>query len=111
MTCTYGWIGDFNDPETYFNQFTTGNSNNPGKWTSKEYDDLYAKSKATNDNNERLELFRQMEKILLVDQAAIAPYCYGDIRDSDGHMLRVFSTLCLDQLITNMLIQREDNNL
>jgi len=77
---TYGWGGDFNDPETFFNLFTTGNSNNPGKWTSAEYDDLYKKSKETADNNERLELFRQMEKILLVDQCAIAPMSYGDTR-------------------------------
>lgn len=76
--CTYFWIGDFNDPETFFNLFTTGNSNNPEKWTSKEYDELYKKSKATADNNERLESFRQMEKILLVDQCAIGPISYGD---------------------------------
>ncbi len=78
--CTYGWGGDFNDPETFFNLFTTGNSNNPGRWTSPEYDDLYKKSKATADNNERLEYFRQMEKILLVDKCAIAPMYYGDKR-------------------------------
>jgi oligopeptide transport system substrate-binding protein len=78
--CTYGWAGDFNDPETFFNLFTTGNSNNPGKWTSKEYDDMYAKTKATNDNNERLELYRQMEKLLVVDSAAIAPYAYLDTK-------------------------------
>jgi oligopeptide transport system substrate-binding protein len=78
--CTGGWAGDFNDPETFFNLFTTGNSNNPGKWASKEYDDLYAKTKATNDNAERLELFKQMEKLLVEDQAAISPYCYGDVK-------------------------------
>ncbi len=78
--CTYGWIGDFNDPETFFNLFTTGNSNNPGRWTSPEYDDLYKKTKETADNNERLELFRQMEKILLVDKCAICPTSYGDVR-------------------------------
>jgi oligopeptide transport system substrate-binding protein len=92
--CTYGWTGDFNDPETFFNLFTTGNSNNPGKWTSKEYDDLYAKSKATPNNDERLELFRQMEELLLVKDAAIAPYSYSDLQNfRQGYVKNVMCTM------------------
>lgn len=76
--CTNGWTGDFNDPETFFNLFTTGNSNNQAKWTSPKYDELYKKSKETADNGERLELYKEMEALLVGDECPIIPYSYFD---------------------------------
>ncbi len=78
--CDNGWTGDFNDPETFFNLFTTGNSNNQPKWTSPKYDELYKKSKETADDKERLELYKEMETLLVGDECPIVPYSYGDKR-------------------------------
>lgn len=75
--CTYGWIGDFNDPDTYLNLFVTKNFNNPGQWSNAKYDELYKKSKETVNNDERLKYFKEMEQILLIDDCCIAPLFYS----------------------------------
>ncbi|TDT61066.1 peptide ABC transporter substrate-binding protein [Fonticella tunisiensis] len=73
-----GWAGDYNDPMTFFDMFTTGNGNNPGKWSNKDYDALVDKVRKEADFNKRLELFKQMEEILVVKDAGIAPVAYRD---------------------------------
>lgn len=73
-----GWSGDYNDPMTFFDMFTTGNGNNPGKWSNKDYDALVDKVRKETDFNKRLELFKQMEEILVVKDAGIAPMVYRD---------------------------------
>lgn len=72
------WTGDYNDPMTFFDMFTTGNGNNEGNWSNKTYDELVKKVAAESDYAKRLELFKQMEQILLVDDAGIAPTMYYD---------------------------------
>lgn len=72
------WGADYNDPMTFFDMWTTGNGNNPGKWSNKTYDELVKKVAAETDQAKRLELFKQMEQILLVDDCAIAPTYFAD---------------------------------
>jgi oligopeptide transport system substrate-binding protein len=73
-----GWTGDFNEPMTFFDMFTTGNGNNPGKWSNKEYDELIKKAMAEMDPVKRMEIYKQCEQILVVDDCAIAPTLYRD---------------------------------
>lgn len=70
------WLGDYNDPMTFFDMFTTGNENNNGKWSNAEYDKLIEDIGNEKDANKRLEMYQKAEKILLIDDCAIMPIFY-----------------------------------
>lgn len=73
-----GWTGDYNDPMTEFDMWMAGSGMNRTGWTNPKYDELIKKAAAlpAEKNAERTELFKQAEKILLVDDAVIAPTIY-----------------------------------
>lgn len=74
-----GWNADYPDPYTFLGIFTTGNPQNNGKYSNKEFDDLVKKSSTTDANNEqaRWQDMLQATKILTDDQAAIPLYQYS----------------------------------
>lgn len=71
-----GWSPDYNDPMTYLGLFTSGSSNNSGKYASTEYDALIAQAMSERDEGKRQKLLIQAETLLLAD-AAIAPLYFS----------------------------------
>lgn len=69
-----GWNGDFNDPVTFIEIFTSENSYNRGKWSNKEYDALVEKSKNNSNYQERLQDLGKAEKILIEEQGIVPLY-------------------------------------
>lgn len=47
-----GWQGDFPDPISFLDLYTTGNTYNFSHWSNKQYDDLIKASKGTDANSE-----------------------------------------------------------
>lgn len=47
-----GWQGDFPDPISFLDLYTTGNTYNFSHWSNKQYDDLMKASKGTDANSE-----------------------------------------------------------
>lgn len=47
-----GWQGDFPDPISFLDLYTTGNTYNFSHWSNKQYDDLIEASKGTDANSE-----------------------------------------------------------
>jgi len=104
-----GWIGDYVDAMTFLDLFVTGGGNNYPKWSNKQYDELIAKAKSSNDQAERAKYMHEAEKILM-DEMPIAPiyfytrqvlekdYVKGAVRvllgepDSRGRGLRASSS-------------------
>jgi oligopeptide transport system substrate-binding protein len=72
-----GWGADFNDPMTFMGMFLTGDGNNSAFFSNKQYDELVKKASIDSDMNKRLDMFKQAEKILVVDDAAIAPLTFN----------------------------------
>jgi oligopeptide transport system substrate-binding protein len=70
------WIGDYNDPNTFFDMWVTGAGIVPTGWSNAKYDDLIKQAAATTDSEKRTELFKQAEQMLVVDEAVIAPTLY-----------------------------------
>ncbi|WP_035291442.1 peptide ABC transporter substrate-binding protein [Clostridium sp. KNHs214] len=70
------WTGDYNDPNTFFDMWVTGAGVVQNGWSNKKYDDLIKKAQATMDEKQRLEAYKEAEKILLSDEAVIAPTIY-----------------------------------
>ncbi len=79
--CRSSWVGDYNDPNTFMEMFTTGNGNNRTGYTSKAYDDLIAAAAAEADVQKRNGLFQQTERLLISDACAIIPvYFYVGVQ-------------------------------
>lgn len=70
-----GWIGDYNDPHSFLDTFITGGGNNRTGWSNARYDALLQQSYAAPDEAARLEIFQQMDQIL-VDDLPILPIYY-----------------------------------
>jgi len=67
------WIGDYNDPQTFIDMFVTDGGNNQTGWSDPQYDQMLQTSENTADPAKRMGILRDMEKILVEDEAPIAP--------------------------------------
>lgn len=71
------WMGDYAEPMTFIDMFVTGGSNNRTGWGNAEYDRLVGEAGRTVDRGKRYAIYSACEKMLLEEEAAIAPICYG----------------------------------
>ena len=67
------WGPDYNDPLTWLFLFETNGTYNDGKYSNPKYDELVAKAKTEIDADKRLGYFMEAEKILIQDDAGVAP--------------------------------------
>ncbi len=70
-----GWIGDFNDPMTFLDMWTTDNGNNDTGWSNAEYDELIKGAMAEVDTTKRMKMLQSAEKLLL-EQGPVMPIYY-----------------------------------
>jgi oligopeptide transport system substrate-binding protein len=66
---------DYNDPITYFDMFMIGGSAKTG-WKNEKYEELIKKTMTTNDQEERMKLFQEAEKIFIYEDAVISPVAW-----------------------------------
>ena len=79
--CRSSWVGDYNDPNTFLDMFTTGNGNNRTGWANSAYDAAILAAAAEPDTAKRHAIFRSAEDLLCNQSAAIAPvYHYVGIQ-------------------------------
>jgi len=71
-----GWIGDYRDPLTFIELFTSHSGNNNTGWSNAEYDQLVKSAGGEADPKKRLEYLRRAEKILMEEVPAIPLYFY-----------------------------------
>ncbi len=77
------WIGDYMDPITFLEMFTTGNGNNDTGWSNLEYDRLLEAAFRSRSEAEHFQYLLEAEDILL-DELPIAPvYWYTRIYMKD----------------------------
>ena len=70
------WVGDFVDPITFLECFTTDNGNNRTGWSSAAYDALIADAVRTADQDARFATLQEAEAILLDELPVIPVYFY-----------------------------------
>ena len=71
-----GWTGDYNDPNTFLDMWVSNAGVVKNGWKSVEYDNLIDKASRALNQSERLEYFKKAEKILILEEAVIAPTVY-----------------------------------
>jgi len=78
-----GWIGDYNDPNTFLDMWVTDGGHNNTGWSSARYDELIKLAAAESDPQKRFEYFHECEKILAEEMPVIPIYIY--VRSSLRH--------------------------
>jgi len=73
-----GWIGDYNDPTTFLELFTSQSGNNVSGWHNREYDKLMAAVAQEGSRDKRNALFQQAEALLLQESPLIPVYFYNN---------------------------------
>ena len=74
--CRAGWIGDYVDPNTFLDMWTSWSQQNQTGWSSDEYDQLIRQASRTQNMKARLELFQKAESILMDEIPIIPIYIY-----------------------------------
>jgi oligopeptide transport system substrate-binding protein len=73
------WIGDYNDPATFLNVWTSSSGNNHSGWSRPDYDQLLFQAARTSDPAARHALFQQAEALLVADAPIIPLYHYTHV--------------------------------
>ncbi len=83
-----GWIGDYNDANTFLGMFVTGDGNNETGWSNPRYDALIQAANEEVDIAKREKLFQQAETILVHDELPIVPlYIYTGLNYFDTNKI------------------------
>lgn len=89
-----GWIGDYNDPNTFLDMWTTGNGNNNSGYTNAEYDKLVAECLQESDMNSRNEKLHRMEDIFM-EEMPIMPIYYYTLPAMVSENLKGYSSIII----------------
>ena len=89
-----GWIGDYEDPNTFLDLMRPNRGNNKTGWENKEYDELVEKANTINNQSERYEMLYKAEEILIDNMPIIPLYTYvrsyqlsPDVKGFNPHIL------------------------
>jgi oligopeptide transport system substrate-binding protein len=89
-----GWIGDYEDPNTFLDLMRPNRGNNKTGWEDGSYDALVAKANSTNNQVERYQLLNEAEKMLIDNMPIIPLYTYvrsyqlsPDVKGYNPHIL------------------------
>ncbi len=72
------------DPWTFLSAFTSGHEDNLTGWRSGWYDELVSQASLASDPAARMDLYRQAERVLVQDEAPVAPLSFP----REGFLLR-----------------------
>ena len=73
-----GWIADFKDPVTFLNLAKTGDGNNYGEYSNKDYDALMDKAGVEADPALRMKELSDAEAIMIADLPLLPLLYYGN---------------------------------
>ncbi len=107
--CRSSWVGDYNDPNTFLDCFVTDGGNNRTGWSNARYDELIAAAAREVDPQRRHDIFREAERLLVSEQAAIAPvYHFVGVQFYDRTRLGGMEANLLDEHPIRRMFWRDD---
>ncbi|MGL5649063.1 MAG: peptide ABC transporter substrate-binding protein [Clostridium sp.] len=74
-----GWGADYNDPMTFLDLFTPENGSNYGGYNDERVNKLLKSLENVTDNKEKLNIYKQVEQIEMVDNPAMAPSYFTEV--------------------------------
>jgi oligopeptide transport system substrate-binding protein len=78
-----GWIGDYMDPITFLEMFTTGNGNNDTGWSNARYDELIEAGFRSTSEEDHFASLLEAENILLEELPVVPLYWYTRVYQMD----------------------------
>jgi oligopeptide transport system substrate-binding protein len=105
-----GWIGDYVDAMNFLELWTCDSGNNSTNYCDPEYDKLVDEARQTPDNEDRYELYAQMEEMLFGEDGAVpvAPiYFYTYIASEDPSVKDTFNQNLLTQIDLTKVVVKE----
>ena len=89
-----GWIGDYEDPNTFLDLMRPNRGNNKTGWENMDFDALVEEANTINNQDKRYELLNDAEKILIDNMPIIPLYTYvrvyqlsPDVKGFNPHIL------------------------
>lgn len=76
---TAGWSADYNDPMTFLDLFGAKNGSNYGKFNNDKVNKLLEELQTETNLKKRTEMYKEIEKIVVADDPAVAPTYYIDM--------------------------------
>ncbi len=75
-----GWHGDYSDPMTFMDLWLTGSGYAKffGGYKSEKFDKLFEELAGEIDDAKRVETYKELERILVAEDAGVAPIYYQD---------------------------------
>jgi oligopeptide transport system substrate-binding protein len=77
--CLYGWIADYNDPMNFLDLFLSDSEFNDPSFQNARYDQLIKAAQTETDAKVRMDKLIEAERLLVEDQAAIAPVWFTGV--------------------------------
>lgn len=71
-----GWVGDYQDPNTFLDMFVTGVAMNDVGYANPEYDELIEKASTMPSGEERFQVLQEAEEMLVTRDMAVLPLYY-----------------------------------
>ena len=103
-----GWIGDFVDAFNFLELWRCDSGNNNTNYCNKDYDALVAQARNTPDDNERYDLYAQMERIMFGpdgDVPLIPIYFYTNVSLQKESIKGTFTQDLLDQIDLTKVVE------
>ncbi|KYH35997.1 oligopeptide-binding protein OppA precursor [Clostridium tepidiprofundi DSM 19306] len=75
----HGWIGDYVDPMTFLDMWTTTSGQNDAGWSNSKYDELIKKAKMDSKQANRMKYMHEAEDILIDEMPVIPIYYYTNV--------------------------------
>ncbi len=69
--CRAGWTGDYPDPHSFLDMWTTGGGNNLTGYSNPEYDRLLASALSAPDEAARMEIYQRLDAFIVRDLPVI----------------------------------------
>lgn len=77
--CRHGWLGDYVDPMTFLDMWTSNSGQNDAKYKNAEFDKQIAIGKSSSDRKVRMQAMHKAEDMLMGDMAIMPIYFYSDL--------------------------------
>ncbi len=68
-----GWIGDYQDPNTFLDMFVSGTAMNGGRYSNTKFDEIIAKAARMPAGKERMDTLMEAERYFIEQDHAIMP--------------------------------------
>lgn len=105
------WIADYPDAESYLTLFYSKNTAPPNytRFKNAAYDVLYEQSLTEQDQDKKLSLYNEMDKII-IEEAPCVPLFYDEVVHFIQKKVKNFKTNSLNLMSWKELRVKEDNN-